>query len=226
MNYLTYSCSIDLSNGIDWQRSNAEKFKVLIDKKQNWYQENHCDFWDNYIDNIIFLDSSDKFGLSVWSIILDEPVYGVITPSNKISWGFGLNKANFNNGNFGVNSDTGYNFTIEQARIVLRLKAFILHMSGKVHGAGVIGINESLQRIFGEGKVSCIDNRDMSFTYIMYDNSLSGLAIELYNRDLLPRPVGIDIRVVLKGNVKQWGFGSKRSNFNNGNFNAGVIIGN
>lgn len=223
---LKYNCQIDLKNCIDWQRSNAEKFKCLVEKKDQWYQKNHCDFWNSYYHDTFNLDTANDFGLSVWSVILNEQVYGVVKPSDKISWGFGVNKANFNNGNFGVNSDTGYNFTIEQARILLKMKAFTLHMSGKVHGVGVIGINESLQKILGTGKMSCIDNRDMTFTYIVYDDALSGLSTELYKRDLLPRPVGIDIKLVIRGNVKQWGFGPNRSNFNNGNFNAGVIIGN
>jgi hypothetical protein len=228
MSLLKYKCELDLKESIDWQRSNASLFKSLIAHKDHWYQENHCDGWNSYFDDVFNLETANEFGLSVWSIILDESAFGVIqaSPPDYPAWGFGEFRKNFGNGNFGTNSDSGYNFTVEQIRIMLRLKAFILHMNGSVHGENVIGINESLVRIFGENKVSCIDNRDMSFTYILYDNSLSGLAIELYNRDLLPRPVGIDINVVINGGIKQWGFGSNRANFGNGNFGAGIIIGN
>ena len=99
-------------------------------------------------------------------------------------------------------------------------------MSGSVHGDSNIAINTSLERIFGENAIYCIDNRDMTFNYIVYDESIQDLAIELYARDLLPRPVGIDIRRVFIGDVKQFGFGNKRLNFNRGNFYAGVLAGN
>jgi hypothetical protein len=212
-------------NRIDWQRSNAEDLKAWFSKIAEWYQVNHCDFWDNYLKDIFDLRTCNDFGLSVWAIILDEPTFGVTKPSDKVAWGFGIKKANFNNGNFGVNSDAGYNFTTEEARILLLIKAFILHMSGSVHGDDVIGINESLERIFGQGAIVCIDNRDMSFTYIVNSNEVKSLVVELYSRDLLPSPTGIEIKLVLDGQAKQWGFGSKRANFNNGSFYAGKLIG-
>lgn len=223
--YLEYQCELDLTNAIDWQRSNAEILLAWLIKKTEWYAVNHCDFWNVWFDNIFNLDTANDFGLSVWSIILDENTYGVTpaSPQGFKAWGFGPNRKNFNNGNFGTNDDSGYNFTTEQRRILLKMKAYILHMSGSVHGEGVLGINEALRDIFGEGTAFCVDNRDMSFTYIFYDSSFSPLASELYARDLLPRPVGINIKLVLDWETPPWGFGEFRSNFGSANFYDGII---
>ncbi len=218
---------INVYDSLDWQRSNAELIRAWFNKEQEWYQENHNDFWDNFLDNIFDLRTCNDFGLSVWSIILNESTYGVTeaSPTDYPAWGFGENRENFNNGNFGTNSDSGYNFTTEERRILLQLKAYILHMSGRVHGEGILGINEALERIFGEDSIICIDNRDMSLNYILYDDSFFGLAIELYNRDLLPRPACIGINAVINPDVTPFGFGANNANFNNGNFNAGILIG-
>ena len=97
-------------------------------------------------------------------------------------------------------------------------------MSGPVMG-GSTSINESLYRIFNGDKIICIDNRDMSFTYLLYDSSLIGFIVELYSRDLLPRPVGINIESVRLESITSWGFGSYRKRFNQGNFYKGNIIG-
>ena len=228
MSYLDYKCELDLTNAIDWQRSNAQILLAWLIKKTEWYAVNHCEFWNVWFDNVFNLDTANDFGLSVWSIILDENAYGVIeaSPSDYPAFGFDEFRKNFNNGNFATNSDVGYNFTTEQVRKMLKLKAFILHMSGSVHGDSNIAINTSLERIFGDNSIYCIDNRDMSFNYVVYDRKFDALAVELYVRDLLPRPIGIEVDKVVNGNALQFGFGAKRANFNNGNFYSGVLIGN
>ncbi|WVH05597.1 hypothetical protein KKJFFJLC_00054 [Vibrio phage vB_VpaS_PGB] len=228
MSYLKYNCELDFTNAIDWQRSNAEILFAWLIKKTEWYATNHCDFWNVWFDNIFNLDTANDFGLSVWAIILNENAYGLIdvSPVDYPAFGFSVDRENFNNGNFATNSDVGCNFTTDQIRKMLKLKAFILHMSGSVHGDSNISINTSLDRIFGEDSIFCIDNRDMSFTYVVYDNEMDSLAIELYTRDLLPRPVGIEVDKVVNGNANQFGFGEGRANFNNGNFDTGVLIGN
>lgn len=218
----TYSCHVNLLESSDWQRSNAETFNKILQKKQDWYETNHCEFWNNWMSDVFDITTATEFGLSVWSIILDEKIYTVTQPSDPTypAFGFGANRKNFGNGNFGSTDGGTFPLTIEQSRIVLLLKAYILHMSGPARD-----INVALSRIFGEKSITCIDNLDMSFTYIVYDIELSGFAAELFNRDLLPRPAGIDVSVVLNANITPWGFGTKRKNFNNGNFNAGIIAG-
>lgn len=218
----TYNCEIDILKSIDWQRSNAESFKKLMQHKQAWYQEYHCDFWNDWTKDVFDLRTANDFGLSVWSIILDEPIFGLskASPSDYPAFGFGEFNQNFENGNFGTNDDSGFNFTTEQRRQLLQLKAYILHMNGSA-----VKINEALTRIFGERQIICIDNLDMSFTYLVYTDELAAFSVELYGRDLLPRPAGIEIKLVLNADAMPFGFGEYRSNFHESNFYAGIIIG-
>ena len=222
-----FTCEINLLSALDWQRSNADSFKSFIEAKQKWYKENFCDQYNNWFDDVFNLKTANEFGLSVWSIILDEQIYGQSAPApfNFPAFGFGVNKKNFGNGNFSPSQTGGsYIFTIAEQRTLLMLKAYILHMSGTVSGNSN-SINEALFRIFDGKVITCIDNRDMSFTYLVYDSALAGFVTELYNRDLLPRPACIDIRLVLNANAKAWGFGQFRANFNQSNFYNGEIIG-
>lgn len=223
----SFTCSINLLTALDWQRSNAENFKAFIQSKQDWYRENFCEPYNSWFDDVFNIDTANDFGLSVWSIILNEPVFGELEPApvDYPAFGFGSHNKNFGNGNFSPGANGGtYSFSTEEKRILLKLKAYILHMGGPVSG-GSSSINQSLFRLFGGKKLTCIDNRDMTFTYLLYEQSLSGFIIELYNRDLLPRPAGIDISLVLNAGVQSWGFGSPHSNFGNGNFYNGTIIG-
>jgi hypothetical protein len=220
-----YSCSLNLNEAIDWQRSNASKIKSWIEKEQEWIDANHCDFWNSYLSNTFDLRTANDFGLSVWAIILNENLFGVTpaSPVGYLAWGYGVDRKNYNNGNYGTNSDSGYNFSVSEKRYMLLLKAFIIHMSGNVHGIGVIGINESLQRIFGINKIYCIDNRDMTFTYKVVDGAFLSIATELKSRDLLPRPAGINTIISYTANAKPFGFTSTHYAFNS-NFYDGVEI--
>lgn len=217
---MSYECSINLEAALDWQRSKAPILKDLLQKKQEWYEANFCEFWTDWTTDVFNLDTANEFGLSVWAIILDEQLFGVIekSPPGYPAWGFGMNFRNFGRGNFGRNADTGFNFTLEQKRIVLKLKAYILHMSGSV-----VDINQALDRIFGTGAIYCLDNLEMGFVYIVQDQSIITFIREIRNRDLLPRPAGINIDKVLNSNVKRFGFGSNFFNFGRGNFITGEI---
>lgn len=218
---MTYECTIDLESALDWQRSKAPKLKALIQKKQAWYEANHCDFWNDWVTDVFNLDTANEFGLSVWSIILDEPLFGVTqeSPPDYPTWGFNADDDfNFGNGSFGANASTGYNFTTEQKRILLKLKAFILHMSGTIPN-----INESLDNLFGEGQLRVLDNLDMGFVYLIGSAELVGFIAEIRARDLLPRPAAVSVSVILDDNSDAWGFGEHFENYANGNFNDGTL---
>lgn len=217
---MTYECKIDLTTALDWQRNNADKLQLLIAQKQAWYEANYCDFWNDWVTDVFNLNTANEFGLSVWAVILDESVFGVTkkSPSDYPAFGFGQYMRNFGRGNFGTNSDTGYNFTLEQKRIILQLKAYILHMSGSTRDT-----NAALKRIFGEDQITCLDGLDMTLTYIVKNPDIIGFIREVKNRDLLPRPSAVGVKLVLNGNVKRFGFGIHNKNFNNGNFITGAI---
>jgi hypothetical protein len=218
---VTYECTIDLEKALDWQRSKAPKLKALIQKKQAWYEENHCKFWNDWKTDVFNLDTANEFGLSVWSVILDEPLFGVIkqSPPGYPAWGFGSSNLNFGRGNFGTNADTGYNFTVEQKRIILKLKAFLV-MS---FNGSIVNTNMALDRIFGECQIYALDGLDMTWTYTVRNTDIIGFIREIKQRDLLPRPAAVKIAVVLNANVRRFGFGSNNYNFGNGNFITGVI---
>lgn len=218
---MSYECTIDLDKALDWQRSKAPILQELILKKQAWYEANHCAFWNNWVTDVFNLDTANEFGLSVWSIILDEPIFGVteVSPLDYPTWGFNADDdENFGSGSFGTNSDTGYNFTIEQRRIILKLKAYLLSMSGKVPD-----INKAMARLFGPGEIVCLDNLNMGFTYVIKSEALVGFIYEIRARDLFPRPAAVSINLILDDNADSWGFGDSFENFGNGNFYDGVI---
>ena len=192
---MTYECSINLERALDWQRSRAPILRSLIQKKQAWYEANHCDFWNNWVVDVFNLETANEFGLSVWSIILDEQLFGTTkkSPPDYPTWGFNDDDdENFFDGSFGANADTGYNFSLEQKRIILRLKAYIISMSGNVPE-----INRALANIFGAGRIACFDNFDMSLTYFVYSDELDGFMRELQARDKLPRPAGVSVSVTI-----------------------------
>ena len=218
---MTYECNIDLTTALDWQRSNAEKLKSFIAAKQLWYQNNHCDFWNDWVVDVFNLATANEFGLSVWAVILDEPVFG-FTERSPIDYpAFGFNDPddeNFFDGSFGVNSDVGYEFTTEQIRSILQLKAYILHMSGSTRDT-----NAALKRIFGESQLVCLDGLDMTLTYLIQNEDIVSFIREIKSRDLLPRPAAVGVKLVNNANVESWGFGGEFENFNNGNFYDGEI---
>lgn len=217
---MSYECEINLEQALDWQRSKAPILQECIKRKQAWYEKNHCEFWNDWVADVFNLETANEFGLSVWSIILDEPLFGTSekSPPDYPAWGFGQFMRNFGRGNFGVNADIGYNFTLEQKRIILLLKAYILHMSGVTPE-----INKAMARTFGKDQVVCLDNLKMGFVYVIRNPDIINFIREVKNRDLLPRPASVKVDVVLNGNVKRFGFGSNFFNFGRGNFITGEI---
>ncbi len=74
---MSYNCTIDLDKALDWQRSNAARMSSWLEKKQAWYQENHCDKWNDWVKDVFDLNNAIVFGLSLWSVILNEPLFGI-----------------------------------------------------------------------------------------------------------------------------------------------------
>ncbi|CAH6970568.1 conserved hypothetical protein [Vibrio chagasii] len=190
----------DVLGARDWQRSNAEIFKKLVQNKQDWLDEYHNDFWTSWYDDVFNLDTANEFGLTVWSIILDEPVYSEALQIDPGTPAFGLGAAhrNFNRSIFGINPD-GFILSLEQKRILLKLKAYCLHST-----CSVKRINQDLAAIFGEGHVVCFDNLDMSITYFFNDNLPKRQRNEYVNilfleeilrRDLFPRPSAVEVNI-------------------------------
>lgn len=216
-----YKCEIDLLSALDWQRSAADIAKQFIENDQRWMQKNHCDFWNNWVKDVFTLSTANDFGLSVWSIILDEDIFGYqgASPDDYPNWGFSVDDENFYNGSFASEDAITYEFTTEQKRIILQLKAFkVLAMGGPI-----IQTNKAMANIFGDGVILAFDNFDMSYVYQLLDSTISDFIVEINKRDLLPRPIGIEISEIRIIKVDTFGFAELDENFNNGNFYAGAI---
>lgn len=216
-----YTCDINLLSALDWQRSAADIAKQFIENEQRWMEENHCKFWTDWQRDVFNLATANDFGLAVWSIILDEDVFGfqAASPDDYPNWGFGIDDENFYNGSFASENAITYEFTTSQKRILLQLKAFkVLAMSGPI-----IQTNTAMENIFGKGVILAFDNFDMSYVYQLSDTTISGFISEINKRDLFPRPIGIKISGIRLVETVTWGFAELDENFNNGNFYGGAI---
>lgn len=123
---------------------------------------------------------------------------------------------NFNNGNFSnVNGGT-VGLTVEQQRLILRLRYFQL-TSRCTTG----DINRICSIIFRDyGNVYVLDRNDMSYVIYVFDFSPgSQLKFLLEQYDLLPRPAGVGIQYNIITR-KVFGFGEFNINFNNGTFTS------
>lgn len=184
------SVEIKIDRALDWQRSNATQLNALIASKQTWYDENVTGFISDWFTDVFNLDTANDFGLAVWSVILDEPLYDYYVGSSEDypAFGFGSAFKNFGRGNFASNTATTVSFSTEEKRQILKLKAYILHMSGNV-----ADINAALANIFGAGIMWAENNLDMSMTYYVAESFDVDFAGELRDRDLLPRPTTVKI---------------------------------
>ena len=131
------------------------------------------------------------FGLSVWAIILNLPIFSSAPEIGASVWGFGVNNLNFGNGNFAGATASVIPLTTEELRLALRMRFFQLHSNGSV-----TQINQFLDSLFSDqGTAYMRDNLDMSVTFV-FDFALpSNLSFVLENYDILPTPHGVSATV-------------------------------
>lgn len=216
MNIQQFDYHSDLLQTILWQYENADKLKSLAHFKADYFHQSTVLFWQNWYRDIFNIDTANDFGLAVWARILDVPLGIDISPSEKtkIGFGFGKKKANFN-ANFRRNTDYTLSLTLDQKRMLIRMRYFNLTQSPTV-----TNINQFLKRFFwrGESKVFVLDPFDMTYMYYVFNfNPDERLRLLLENFDLMPRPsgVGVKYRIITK---KVFGYGSYRKNFLKSNF--------
>lgn len=214
-----FDFSVDLLRAILWEYNDATSLLSLLRQKQDWYNINVRDFWDNWITNVFDLRTCNDFGLNVWSIILGLPLYVTTKPDplTKATWGFGFTfYKNFNRGNFSNFSNSGTSaLSTEIKRLALRLRYFQLTSSGTVPET-----NRMLSYLFAPyGKVYLLDGLNMTQTYVFTFPVPVGIRYLLDNFDILPRPAGVKSKY-LDGTESYFGFGIFRLNFNRGQFGA------
>jgi hypothetical protein len=216
-----YNCEINLLSALDWQRSSAEIAKKFIENEQAWLDINHVDFWNNWQKDVFSLSTANDFGLAVWSIILDENVFGYqgAAPEDYPNLGFSVDDENFFNGSFAAQSGVTYEFTTDQKRILLQLKAFkVLAIGGSIFQT-----NTAMANIFGTNVILAFDDFAMGYVYQILESTISNFIVEINKRDLLPRPIGIEVTEIRIVKVVTFGFSEFDENFNDGNFFAGTL---
>ncbi|WP_430442452.1 DUF2612 domain-containing protein [Providencia huaxiensis] len=208
----------DLLKAILWQYEDADNLKALAKYKADYFDKSTVQFWRDWYRDVFNIDTANEFGLNIWARILDVPLGIDVPPSDKtkIGFGFGKKKANFK-ANFRRNADYTLSLTVDQKRLIVRMRYFNLTQSPTV-----TNINEFLKRFFwqDDSKVFVLDPLDMTFLYYVFNfNPDERLRVLLENFDLMPRPsgVGVKYRIVTK---KAFGHGQYRKNFLSSNFGA------
>lgn len=205
--------SVNLLRAILWQYNDAARLQSLLEQKAEWYESHHQEFWTDWIRDVFDLTTANEFGLSVWGIILNIPLsFGLPSSGTRPVFGFGVFNRNFENGTFGRDAAGVAGLTIEQKRLVLRLRYYQLISDGTVPHTNYV-----LQQVFGTGYV--LDPENMTATYVFPAALPSGVLAVLQEFDLLPRPAGVEINILIDPS-KVFGFDPHYQNFNNGGFGA------
>lgn len=206
-----FDFSVDLLRAILWQYEDATGLRSLLEQKSAWYTAQHTEFWSNWVTDVFDLTTANDFGCAVWGVILNFPLaISQAGTGARPVWGFGVHNLNFDNGNFGRDSEGVAGLTLEQKRLLLRLRYFQLISDGSVPYANFV-----MREVFGGGYV--IDNEDMTVSYVFTTAPGQIIADALLQYDLLPRPAGVEINILV--NPKEvFGFSPVYLNFENGAF--------
>lgn len=134
-----------ITDAILWQYANTQVLSTLIKDKAAWYERWSEMFWTDWVRDVFNLVTANEFGLSVWSIILNVPLFvNLINPIDDTQI-FGFNEydppgvpptlintyLNFSGSNFSRSADSII-LTVEQQRFLLRLKYLKLISRGSV----------------------------------------------------------------------------------------------
>lgn len=226
-----FDYSVNLLQSILWQYNEANNLLSLINSKQAWYTENQTQFWTDWYNNVFNLLTANEFGVSVWSYILNVPLYILERPEPANKPIFGFNKIvgswptlentylNFGLSNFSVKGQD-FSLTLEEQRFLLRLRYFQLYTAGAISNpaapAGttpsLTGINEFLHYLISTssigytGIIYVLDGLDMSMTYVFTTGDFPrNLLRVLQILDIFPRPAGVRLKYHTNY-AKQFGF--------------------
>lgn len=191
-----YNPEIDLQKHIIWQYGNSPALQTLINKKQDWYNKNQTEFWQNWTKDVLNIATANDFGLSVWGNLLQVPrtyqINGVMTSLDK-----------------------------EEYRLLLRGRLLYLRTNGSVPE-----INQYLKLLFeADGTAFVRDNLDMTMTYILDFTPTPEQLTVLLNTNVLPRPVGVGYKIYVLPDEDIFGFdGSDWVGFDQAPFWSGADI--
>ena len=211
-----FDYNVDILAALLWQDNNASNITGLLTYKQDWYDVNQEQFWEDWYTNVFNLQTANDFGLAVWSIILDLPLFYQLDNGSPPIFGFSgstSGRYNFNNGVL-ASPRQGYSLTTAQKRIALQLRYFDL-----VNNMAIPEINKFMNFVFQDlGLFYCINNYYETMTYVYMFQIDATLLEVLIQYDLLPRPATVNLKIY-DGLKPVFGFNgstSGRYNFNNG----------
>jgi hypothetical protein len=215
-----FDFSVDVMQAILWRHNQADNLASLLTQKQAWYDLNQEQFWNDWFTNVFDLRTANDFGCAVWAKVLGVPLGVIVQPdyTTKKIFGFAAFGQNFDRSNFANKTQAVIPLTIEQKRLILRLRFAQLIAKG----ASVTWVNRIIQYIFsdlGYGAVYVLDGLNMTCSYVFTFAIPSQLTFVLQNYDILPRPDGV-LLTTISTVRKVFGFGPYQTNFFNGNFGA------
>ena len=184
-----YDPSIDLTKHIFWQYNNAPAINSLVNSKQEWYNTNQVQYWQDWVKNVLNITTANDYGLAIWGILLGIPRTYLVDGEN-------------------------LSLTTDRYRTVILARLKLLKMRGTIPE-----INSLLKFLFSKYvKAYVTDNFDMTLTY-HFNFNLTALQIAvLQNVTLLPKPAGVEVNVVTLGD-DVFGFnGSDAYPFNQARF--------
>lgn len=214
----TFDFAINLLRALLWKHNRAERLEALVRSKQAWYEANQSGFWQAWLRDVFDLRTANAFGLQVWARILGVRLSVPVDPSDpdKPTWGFGPFFRNFGRGNFGRLGDGTQHLTLEEQRMLLRLRYLTL-----ISRATIPDMNRAVTTVFGDrGRVYALDPLNMGpVVYVFTFDPGRRLLDLLLEYDALPRPsaVGVSVTVLTR---PRFGFGPYNRNFNRGTFGA------
>ena len=137
----------DLMSNLLWQDDYPENIKGLMQRKEQWYQDNMSLFLPDWITNVFNLKTANAFGCVVWGIILNIPILVDDSPvgNAEVKFGFEPDRGNFDNANFVFLNVGGITLTLGEARRLLRIQYYKQTVSPTV-----ANINYMLFDVFGD----------------------------------------------------------------------------
>lgn len=192
-----FDYAVNLLRVIPWQYQGAVRLLEWLENKQANLDEDHTVFWESWFDEVFNIENLSEFGVTIWSIILEIP--GIIETENRspnISWGFGPNRKNYNNGNFNP-SESQPALILEQKRIIIKMRYQKIVSRGTVPE-----INRIMNEAWGDvGNSYCIDNYDMTIQYVFEFPPQGWMLYAIETLDILPRPASVGSSIV---DVSSW----------------------
>lgn len=215
MKIQAFDFSVNLLRAMLWQYNDAPRLESLVAQKQAWFNAENQGFWEDWQRDVFDLRTANAFGLSVWAIILDMPLTissGSDPDEDRVIFGYATDDENFDNGNFEPWVELP--LTVEQSRLILRLRYFQLVTRGTVPE-----INQFIRTLFADsGSAYVVDGRNMTARYVFGFPLSTDLQQVFSLFDLLPRPAGVFVDYVVLPDAETFGFERYHLNFDNGNF--------